>query len=92
MTSSARSDPPSMAQDVALVVGGGPGISSSCARLFAHSGMRVAIAARNPDKPVLLDLEKSNGVRRRSAQGRKPAVASVDHPHEGSLPALIGIA
>ena len=40
-------------QDVALIVGGGPGISSSCARLFAESGMRVGIAARNPDKPVL---------------------------------------
>ena len=35
-------------QDVALIVGGGPGISSSCARLFAKEGMRVAIAARNP--------------------------------------------
>ena len=30
---------------------------SSCARLFAKSGMRVGIAARNPDKSVLLDLE-----------------------------------
>ncbi|HLM12993.1 MAG TPA: oxidoreductase, partial [Reyranella sp.] len=38
-------------QDVALIVGGGPGISSSCARLFAKEGMRVAVAARQPDKP-----------------------------------------
>ena len=30
-------------QDVALIVGGGPGISSSCARLFAKAGMRVGI-------------------------------------------------
>ena len=37
-------------QDVALIVGGGPGISSSCARLFAKEGMRVAVAARQPDK------------------------------------------
>ena len=36
-------------QDVALIVGGGPGISSSCARLFAKNGMRVCVAARNPD-------------------------------------------
>ena len=36
-------------QDVALIVGGGPGISSSCARLFAKSGMRVGVAARNPE-------------------------------------------
>ena len=45
------------AQDVALIVGGGPGISSSCARLFAKEGMRVAVAARQPDKPVLQALE-----------------------------------
>src|SRR6267143_736868 len=32
-------------QDVALIVGGGPGISSSCARLFSKEGMRVAIDA-----------------------------------------------
>jgi NAD(P)-dependent dehydrogenase (short-subunit alcohol dehydrogenase family) len=51
-------------QDVALIVGGGPGISSSCARLFAKNGMRVGIAARNADKPVLLNLEKTHGVRR----------------------------
>jgi NAD(P)-dependent dehydrogenase (short-subunit alcohol dehydrogenase family) len=51
-------------QDVALIVGGGPGISSSCARLFAENGMRVGIAARNPDKPVLQNLEKTHGVRR----------------------------
>jgi NAD(P)-dependent dehydrogenase (short-subunit alcohol dehydrogenase family) len=43
-------------QDVAVIVGGGPGISASCARLFAQNGMRVGIAARNPDKPVLQNL------------------------------------
>ena len=37
---------PTSVQDVALIVGGGPGISSSCARLFAESGMRVGVAAR----------------------------------------------
>lgn len=51
-------------QDVALIVGGGPGISASCARLFAKEGMRVAIAARDPDKPVLAGLERAHGVRR----------------------------
>lgn len=49
-------------QGVALIVGGGPGISASCARLFAQSGMRVGVAARNPDKPVLQTLEKSHRV------------------------------
>jgi len=50
-------------RDVALIVGGGPGVSSSCARLFAENGIRVAVAARNPDKPVLRELEKSHDVR-----------------------------
>src|SRR3954468_23734845 len=58
---------------VALIVGGGPGISSSCARLFAENGMRVAVAARNPDKPVLEALEKTHGVRRYACDASEPA-------------------
>ena len=50
----------SAAQDVALIVGGGPGISASCARLFAEQGMRVGVAARTPDKSVLQTIEKSH--------------------------------
>jgi NAD(P)-dependent dehydrogenase (short-subunit alcohol dehydrogenase family) len=38
---------------VALIVGGGPGVSASCAKLFASVGMKVAVAARTPTKPVL---------------------------------------
>jgi NAD(P)-dependent dehydrogenase (short-subunit alcohol dehydrogenase family) len=60
-------------QDVALIVGGGPGISASCARLFAQSGMRVAVAARDPDKPVLEGLETSHGVRRYGCDATDPA-------------------
>ncbi len=64
--------------DTALIVGGGPGISASCARLFAQNGMRVAIAARDPDKPVLLALEASHGVRRYGCDAADPpAVASL---------------
>ncbi len=37
-------------QEVALVVGGGPGLSTSLVRLFTREGMKAAIAARNPDK------------------------------------------
>jgi NAD(P)-dependent dehydrogenase (short-subunit alcohol dehydrogenase family) len=59
-------------QDVALIVGAGPGISSSCARLFAKDGMRVGIAARNADKPVLLNLEKAHGVRRYACDASEP--------------------
>ena len=61
------------AQDVALVVGGGPGISSSCARLFAKEGMRVAVAARQPNKSVLQALEKAHGVRRYACDAADPA-------------------
>src|SRR5580704_1850430 len=64
-------------QGVALIVGGGPGISSSCARLFAKNGMRVGIAARNPDKPVLQNLEKTHGTRRYACDASDPAAVEV---------------
>ncbi|MBN8990519.1 MAG: SDR family oxidoreductase [Rhizobiales bacterium] len=63
-------------QEVALIVGGGPGISSSCARLFAESGMRVAVAARNPDKPVLATLERAHGVHRYACDASDPAAVA----------------
>ncbi len=53
---------PAAIPDVALIVGGGPGISASCAKLFAANNIRVAVAARNPDKPVLKALESLHGV------------------------------
>jgi NAD(P)-dependent dehydrogenase (short-subunit alcohol dehydrogenase family) len=62
--------------DVALIVGGGPGISASCARLFANDGMRVAVAARDPDKPVLQELERSHGVRRYACDAAEPAAVA----------------
>jgi len=64
-------------RDVALIVGGGPGISSSCARLFARNGMRVAVAARNPDKPVLQNLEQAHGVRRYACDASVPAAVEL---------------
>ena len=63
--------------DVALIVGGGPGISASCARLFAKSGMRVGVAARDPDKPVLQNLEKTHGVRRYACDASEPAAVEL---------------
>jgi len=33
-----------------LIVGTGPGLSASLARLFAKQGLQVALASRNPDK------------------------------------------
>lgn len=50
--------------EVALIVGGGPGVSASCAKRFRREGMQVAIAARTPDKPELLALEQEHDVHR----------------------------
>src|SRR5689334_5016429 len=73
MTQSGKPETQTSVQDVALIVGGGPGISSSCARLFAKSGMCVGIAARNPDKSALLDLERTHGVHRYGCDASEPA-------------------
>ena len=48
-------------QDVALIVGAGPGLSASLARLFSKEGMQVAMAARNTDK--LHELTRDIGAR-----------------------------
>jgi NAD(P)-dependent dehydrogenase (short-subunit alcohol dehydrogenase family) len=103
-----RSDKPgaqARAQDVALIVGGGPGISASCARLFADNGMRVAIAARDPDKPVLVSLEKSHGVHRYACDASDPVAVEelfrsvvrdlgvptlVVHNIDGRVPGIFG--
>jgi len=74
--SETRNTHPSV-QDVAVIVGGGPGISASCARLFAQNGMRVGIAARNPDKPVLENLERTHGVRRYACDATEPAAVAM---------------
>jgi NAD(P)-dependent dehydrogenase (short-subunit alcohol dehydrogenase family) len=65
--------PSQTANESALIVGGGPGISASCARLFAREGMSVAIAARNPDKRVLFELEESLGVARFGCDAAEPS-------------------
>jgi NAD(P)-dependent dehydrogenase (short-subunit alcohol dehydrogenase family) len=92
-------------QDVALIVGGGPGVSSSCARLFSENGMRVAIAARNPRKPVLENLEKVHGVRRYACDASESAAVEtlfqdvvrdlgaptlVVHNIDGRVPGIFG--
>src|ERR1700757_3517913 len=76
MTAPAKRDT-QLSEDVALIVGGGPGISSSCARLFAERGMSVGIAARNPDKSVLQNLEKTHGVRRYTCDASEPAAVEL---------------
>jgi NAD(P)-dependent dehydrogenase (short-subunit alcohol dehydrogenase family) len=54
--SSGTGGPHNAPPEVALIVGGGPGISGACARLFAAEGMRVAIAQRRPDKPAIRQI------------------------------------
>lgn len=61
---------------VALIVGGGPGISASCARLFAAKGLQVAVAARDPDKPVMQKLEDDFGARRFACDASEPAAVA----------------
>ena len=68
-----KSDSRPRSTDVAVIVGGGPGISASCARLFAANGMKVAIAARTPDKPELLTLQNSLGLSVYGCEASDPA-------------------
>jgi NAD(P)-dependent dehydrogenase (short-subunit alcohol dehydrogenase family) len=78
VTRSEKPDTNPSVQDVALIVGGGPGISASCVKLFAENGMRVGIAARNPDKPVLESLEATHRARRYACDASDPkAVGSL---------------
>ncbi len=46
----------------ALIVGTGPGLSSSLARLFAKNGLKVAVAARQTDKLTALAKETGASV------------------------------
>lgn len=59
--------------EVALIVGGGPGISASCARLFVREGLQVAVAARDPEKPVLKELADTLGVACYGCDAAEPA-------------------
>jgi NAD(P)-dependent dehydrogenase (short-subunit alcohol dehydrogenase family) len=43
--------------EIALIVGAGPGLSASVARLFSREGMRVVVAARDTEKLAALAAE-----------------------------------
>jgi NAD(P)-dependent dehydrogenase (short-subunit alcohol dehydrogenase family) len=86
MTKSGNGDSSANEPEVALIVGGGPGVSASCARLFSHAGMKVAIAARNPEKSVLRALEDQYDVRRYACDAREPeSVAELFRSVQGDL-------
>ena len=73
-------------EEIAIVVGGGPGISASCARLFTKSGMRVVVAARNIEKPVLKGLENDFDVKLIQCDAADPlAVESLFHTVDETL-------
>src|SRR6478735_2469422 len=54
----------------ALIVGTGPGLSASLARLFAKNGLTVAVAARQTDK--LAELAKQTGAAVHTCNGADP--------------------
>lgn len=88
MTTTSASGP----EGVALIVGAGPGISASCARLFGENGFKVALAARNPDKLELKALETSHGALTFACDAANPAdVAALFRDVEVRLgrPALV---
>jgi NAD(P)-dependent dehydrogenase (short-subunit alcohol dehydrogenase family) len=53
-----------------LIVGAGSGLSASLARLFAREGLRVALAARHPDK--LAELCRETGARAFACDAANP--------------------
>ena len=58
----------------ALIVGTGPGLSASLARLFAREGLAVAVAARQTDK--LAGLAKETGAEVHACDAADPAAVS----------------
>ena len=59
----------------ALIVGTGPGLSASLARLFARNGLAVAIAARQTDKLAVLAGETGAAVHKCNAADPKDVAA-----------------
>lgn len=57
--------------EIALIVGTGSGLSAALARLFSKEGMRLALAARRPDK--LAPLCAETGARAFACDASQPA-------------------
>ena len=62
----------------ALIVGTGPGLSASLARLFARNGLAVAVAARQTDKLESLARETGAAVHKCNAADPKDVAALFD--------------
>ena len=64
--------------ELAIIVGAGPGLSASLARLCAREGMRVVLAARNIAKLAALAEETGAGVHACDASRREDVDALFD--------------
>jgi NAD(P)-dependent dehydrogenase (short-subunit alcohol dehydrogenase family) len=72
MTLQIQAEVPHMPQqEIAVIVGSGPGLSASLARLFNKEGMKVALAARSVGK--LDPLVRETGARAYPCDAGKPA-------------------
>ena len=58
----------------ALIVGTGPGLSASLARLFSHHGLAVSLASRQTDK--LAALAKETGAEVHACNAAEPAAVA----------------
>jgi len=59
----------------ALIVGTGPGLSTSLARLFSRNGLSVAVAARQTDKLAALAKETGAAIHKCNAADPKDVAA-----------------
>jgi NAD(P)-dependent dehydrogenase (short-subunit alcohol dehydrogenase family) len=74
----------------ALIVGTGPGLSASLARLFAKKGLAVAVAARRTEKLAALAEETGAAVHRCNAADPKDVAALFDAVEQGGgLPDVV---
>lgn len=77
-------------QKNALIVGAGPGLSSSLARLFATKGMQVTLAARDTDK--LAELCEETGAKALECNATNPESVEamfIQLQQDGMLPDLV---
>ena len=73
-------------EEIAIVVGGGLALAQVVPRLFTKSGMRVVVAARNIEKPVLKVLENDFDVKLIRCDAADPlAVESLFHTVDETL-------
>jgi len=81
-----------MTQETAVIVGVGPGLGAALARRFARGGMKVAMAARSPDKLAGLAAELAGTARAYACDAAdEPAVTKLfaDVARDFSAPRLV---